>query len=84
MKISKRQLKRIIKEEKRKLLNEQSAPQQPLEELEAALWQIKESHYKMYYGDDEGEIQTEIASIIRRRSRRLYGREPTLQREILK
>lgn len=40
MKLTKRQLRRIIKEEKVKLLNEQSVPQDLLEELNSVMGRI--------------------------------------------
>ena len=64
MKVTKHQLRLIINEEKTKLLNEQSAPQQLLEELEEVLYKIKQFYLKMDYSDDPAMIQSAIASVI--------------------
>jgi hypothetical protein len=58
------QIRLIINEEKAKLLNEQSAPQQLLEELEEVLYKIKQFYLKMDYSDDPAMIQSAIASVI--------------------
>ncbi len=61
MKITKRQLRRIIKEEKAKLLNEQSVPQALLEELNDVMGRI---YNAVVSGPTELDPEEDTANLI--------------------
>jgi len=63
MKITKRQLRRIIKEEKTKLLKEQSTPQGLIEQLYAVMEDI--GYFYVDRADHSPESQTEAAQVLR-------------------
>jgi hypothetical protein len=63
MKISKRQLRRIIKEERNKLLKEQSTPQGLIEQLYAAMEEI--GYFYVERDDHSPESQAEAAQVLR-------------------
>ena len=63
MKISKRQLRRIIKEEKNKLLKEQSSPQGLIEQLYAVMEDI--GYFYVESDDHSPESQAEAAQVLR-------------------
>jgi hypothetical protein len=63
MRVTKRHLRRIIKEERNKLLKEQSSPQGLLEQLYAAMEDI--GYFYVERGDHSPESQAEAAQILR-------------------
>ena len=63
MKISKSQLRRIIKEEKQRLLSEQAVPQSLLEQLTAAMTAILD-HVENTSGLHPDDVPLEVKEII--------------------